>query len=232
MLRFPFSIPHFRHENVPTLLPFLGPFLSTHRARAGTWVYSGAHEHFPIPAEIDKIAAQYTFGGIIAVRQLTNNHQPERKMNRTISLCFLAAMLAVPAMATESTPDTSDRLTTARQKLSELRMHYEDQHPAVQAQLRKIEDLERQATARQQEPAELRAAKEKLAELRRRYEDQMRKVEELERQALRRTNESAELQAARARLAKAKQMYLKRHPKYQEALRKVQELERQQPGTK
>lgn len=144
-------------------------------------------------------------------------------MNRTTTICFLAAVLAVPALAAENPPSTPDQLTTAKQELTELRWRYKDQHPKVQAQFRKIEDLERQATAQQHEPVELRAARAELAELRRRYEEQIRKVAQLERQA----TESAELQAARARFAKIQQMYRERHPKYQEALQKVQDLETQ-----
>jgi chromosome segregation ATPase len=161
-----------------------------------------------------------------------NHHQPKRKMNRLTTICFLAAVLAIPGMGAESAPSTSDQLTTAKQELLELRVRYKDQHPRVREQLRRIEELEREVAAQQEESTKLRVARAELAELRRRYEDQLRKVEELQRQAKRPTTESAELQAARARFAKVRQMYRERHPKYQEALRTLQDLDRQQPGTK
>lgn len=129
-------------------------------------------------------------------------------------------------MAAESTASVSDQLTTAKQELTKMRVRYKDKHPKVRAQLRKIEQLERQAAAQQEEPAELRAARAELDQLRERYERQIRKVAELER----RLNASADLQAARERFAKAQRIYRERHPKYQEALQRLQELEREQPG--
>ena len=103
-------------------------------------------------------------------------------------------------------------------------------HPKVQGQLRRIQELKRQVVAQQEESAELRSARAELVELQRRYEDQVRRVGELERRAKQRT-ESAELQAARERFAKVKQKYHERHPKYQVELRRMQELEKQQPST-
>ncbi len=153
-------------------------------------------------------------------------------MKRITTIFLLAVALAVSAIAGGSTPITSDKLAAAKQELTKLRARYTDQHPRVQAQLRQIEDLERQVVAQPQEPTELRAARAELAELRRRYEEQVLKVAELERQAKLRATERAELQAARARFAKVKQRYREPHPEYLEALRTVQELEKQQATRK
>src|SRR5262245_8074512 len=149
-------------------------------------------------------------------------------MKRSIAICFLAATLDFTALAADSVP-VSEQSLGAKRELSDLLTRYKDQHPSVQAQLRKIEDLERQAAAQSPDSAELRAAKAELAELRRRYEAQLRKVEELERQAKKQASESAQLRQARAEFDAVSQHYLGKHPAYQKAL---QELEKQEQNRK
>lgn len=148
-------------------------------------------------------------------------------MKRLLTIYFLATVLTSPALAAEGTQSNSV-LQAAKNELKDLRIRYQDKDPRVQAQLQKIEELERQAQSQPTESAELRRAREELVELRQRYEDQVRKVEKLERQAKRQATESAELRAAREEFARRQRMYKERHPRYQEALRRVQDLERQE----
>src|SRR5205809_1158385 len=115
-------------------------------------------------------------------------------MKRLLAIGFFAVVLGLPGVAADKTPNVSDELLAAKRELSELHTRYLDKHPRVQAQLQKIQDLERQATAQSPESVELRAARVELAELRRRYEEQLVKVADLERQTKQPATESAELQ--------------------------------------
>jgi len=131
---------------------------------------------------------------------------------------------------TQLTPGVGAELRIARQKLSDLRDLYGDQHPDVQAQLRAIESLERSGTT-PGETLELAKAKEELARMQVLYGDehpdvraQLRAIESLERSAA--ASEPPELAQAKAELAKLQVSYGDAHPAVQSQLRKIAELER------
>jgi hypothetical protein len=63
-------------------------------------------------------------------------------------------------------------LTAARTRLAELRRVCKESHPLVQAELRRMDELERRRRFSATPEAELALAKEKLAELRRTCKDQ------------------------------------------------------------
>jgi multidrug resistance efflux pump len=71
-----------------------------------------------------------------------------------------------------SSLDAQDDLREAKAKLAELRVSFGENHPAVQAQIKRVEELERLTREEPQAPADLREAKAKLAELRQSYSDQ------------------------------------------------------------
>ena len=84
------------------------------------------------------------------------------------------------------------------------------------------------------EPADLREARAKLAELRANYGEQhpeiqraLARIKELERMSKEEPNASAELREAKARLAELRVDYAESHPNFQRQLARVKELERQ-----
>ncbi|HMP82256.1 MAG TPA: hypothetical protein PKA41_06050 [Verrucomicrobiota bacterium] len=83
------------------------------------------------------------------------------------------------------------------------------------------------------EPADLRAAKVQLAELRIQYGEQhpevqraLARIKELERMSTEEPDAPADLRAARAHLAELRMQYAEQHPEYQKALARIRELER------
>ncbi|MCX8157244.1 MAG: hypothetical protein N3J91_12500 [Verrucomicrobiae bacterium] len=112
------------------------------------------------------------------------------------NLALLGALAAGWAISLAAAPDvasageTEAALVAARARLAELRRVCKEAHPAVQAELRRIQDLERQRRTPATPQAELALARERLAELRRTCKEQhpavqiqLKLIAELERKA-------------------------------------------------
>lgn len=124
----------------------------------------------------------------------------------------------------------SNELSIAREKLTELRGSYSDEHPDVKEQLRAIESLER-SELMPGETLELAKGRADLAKLEVRLgpqhpdlQAQRLFVESLEQSA--RASEPSDLAQAKAQLARLRVHYGDGHPDVQAQLRKVAELQR------
>lgn len=160
--------------------------------------------------------------GLLQITGFTENPRGVKIRYKLVQNKSAAATLA------NEPPD----LREARAKLAELRVDYAEQHPLIQRQLARVNELVRMSTEEPNIAPDLRAARLKLVTLRVDYPDQnpvilrvLARIKELERMRREEPNASAELREAKAILAEMLVDYNENNPKVQRIKAVIRALE-------